>query len=141
MKTYVLYSSDGAIGKITIVPIKLSTPEEILGDLTSLSYMELDGARVITPSTEYVDVATKTIVPRPTLTPTISATSVPADGTTTIDITGLPNPTDFELEGPARASGTTTDGTLQLTFDTPGTYTLTLRAWPHQDYVVTLNAT
>lgn len=50
----------------------------------------------------------------------------------------VPEGTAFTVSGPASLSGTTPDGIIEFEFAEPGTYTVRLSLWPHQDAEVTL---
>ena len=67
------------------------------------------------------------VVPK-TVLPTLTPTSVPADGTSVTSASGLPNPTIVTISGPAADSFEVTDGTVEVSFDTPGNYRVRLTA-------------
>jgi len=52
-------------------------------------------------------------------------------------ITGIPIPTTITIEG---VSYEVTEGTLELEFDAPGSYTVSLRSFPYLDTEVTIEA-
>jgi len=94
--------------------------------------------------TVYIDLAdpqNPLPLPRPSLATPPDKTTALADGVDLVSFTGLPNPTDYEITGPAAATGTTTTGALQFTFDFPGDYTVTIKAFPYLDQVFTVTAT
>ncbi len=67
--------------------------------------------------------------------------AVPADGTTTVDFPGLPNPATVTVTGPVSDSFTVTDGSLSLTFDTPGSYKVEINAFPYANKEIEIIAT
>jgi len=90
---------------------------------------------------DLTDPLNPTPTPRPTLATPPDKTTALADGVDLVSFTGLPNPTDYEIAGPATATGTTTTGALQFTFDFPGDYVVTIKAFPYLDQVFTVTAT
>jgi hypothetical protein len=118
--TYVVYES--TTGRI----LKSGTcPPSMLGIKAKEGETALAGDGL--DSTHYVDISADV----PALTkkseiPGFDRTVVAADGVDAATITGLPNPTFVTLSTGAGAS--VEDGTLALTFDTPGDYTVDLDA-------------
>lgn len=78
---------------------------------------------------------------RPAMTSTIDVTTVPADGVTPITISGAPAPCNIDVAGPASYTSSDPDGTIQLTFNLAGTYTVTLSAFPYLNQEFTIGAT
>ena len=73
---------------------------------------------------------------------TISTTSVTADGTTEVIVGSIPVDAECVLEGDTMSiREVLTSDTLELTFDTPDVYTLTIEAFPYLPYEVQINAT
>jgi hypothetical protein len=91
------------------------------------------------------------LTPRPHLVPTINGVSnvwpatVAADGASLLTITDLPPAGQLELVDPAGVriafAELAGDGTLELTFDLPGTYQLRIIAATHLPYELQINAT
>lgn len=84
---------------------------------------------------------TPALAPKLDMAPTISATTVIADGTATITISGLPDPAHIAIAGPNQASGEVTGGEVALSFDAPGTYTVRAEAFPYLPWTVSIDAT
>ena len=81
-------------------------------------------------------------IPRPAVSSSISATTVPADGTTALTLSGVPNGATVTVSGPLPTMTEKADGTsIVLTFAIVGTYTIAVDAFPQQDFKVTINAT
>lgn len=78
------------------------------------------------------------VVARPTMQPTVSTTEVQANGADEILITNLPIPATINVKGQIVEVD---DGELVMTFDTPGEYRLTVEAFPHKPWEVTIHAT
>lgn len=66
------------------------------------------------PETDYVDVATGTIKPRPALSLTIDKTTIAADGVDAATISGIPAGARYAILGTS-LGGTVNDGTLEVT--------------------------
>jgi len=80
--------------------------------------------------THYIEADQKTATQRPASQVTASATTVPADGSSTITLSGMANNTTVTIDGPDTAIFTTsTDNASEnLTFAIPGTYAVTAQA-------------
>lgn len=93
-------------------------------------------------TTHYIDitktppeVATKTALPAP------NKTSILGNGVDAAEWSGLPNPTSVLVSGDVTYSGVTTDGTLDLTMDAPGSCVVRLDGGaPYLVQTVTINA-
>jgi hypothetical protein len=83
----------------------------------------------------YVDLETHQPVAKTPLTYSAPSLTVPADGTTELVISGLPVPAS--ARGPF-GKILVEDGSLELTFDTPGSYTVTLSDESPRSLPVTL---
>lgn len=98
-------------------------------------------------ATEYYPSGVKTTRPLITSVATWDTTSITANGTAKATLgSSLPNPSTVFITPPAGlglpavAPQTVTDGTFRLSTTVPGAYTVTVRAFPYQDYTVTINA-
>lgn len=69
----------------------------------------------------------------------VDKTSVAADGVEVVTISGIVAPAFVEVKGNSRAE--TDESVVELTFDTPGTYTVTVDQVPHFLQEFTINAT
>jgi hypothetical protein len=78
---------------------------------------------------------------RPTWTPVVSATTIPADGQTPITISGVPSAVKVDLFGPATDSWSGAAGDIEVAVGLPGAYTLLIDAFPYQLVEVRFNAT
>lgn len=98
--------------------------------------------------TDYYPSGVKTTRPLITSVATWDTTSIVANGTAkaTLGAT-LPNPTTAFIEPPSGLGfasvpvQTVTDGTFRLSTTVAGAYLVTVKAFPRQDYTVTINAT
>jgi len=89
-------------------------------------------------ATQYILAGVVTDKPQLALTP--DKTTVIADGVDVSTTLSVPNPTNVVITGPANDSFQVTDGSLELTFDTAGTYTVTLSAFPYLDQTIEITA-
>jgi hypothetical protein len=115
-------------------------PPEIEAGQSVLEILEY-----VTDSTHYVDVSDpQTPVPTPK---NISGVSVDkliaiANGIDKVTLSNLPNPSDVLLTGPDTAITTeVTDGTLEVTFISPGMYTLLVESVEEYTTIFELEAT
>lgn len=99
-------------------------------------------------STHYIVAGVATVKPLLTTVATWSALTLVANGTATVTLgSTLPNPTKITVTPPANLGiapipeQTVTDGSFVLSTTVAGAYTVTARAFPYQDYTVTINAT
>jgi len=90
----------------------------------------------------YVDVGVPAVVPKQTMAPTVSQTTIPADGTTVATISGLPITCTGSITGPVAMPPTQiTDGQIDFTADVPGDYVITVTAPPvWLDWSTTIHA-
>jgi len=92
-------------------------------------------------ATDYVDPVTGEPATKTLLGATVDKTSVTADGVDLVTITGLANPTKVRVTGPnGETDYQVTDGTLELSFSTPGTYRVRMFAPRRQGQWVDINA-
>jgi hypothetical protein len=76
-------------------------------------------------------VAAGAVTPRATMTPTVSASTITANGTSSAAVSGLPNPCSVTISGVLTAGPTpVTDGTIDLTSDLAGALVVTVTADP-----------
>jgi len=83
----------------------------------------------------------ETLTERPSFSPTISPTSIPADGVSIVTILGFPADSILTISGPISETWTETETSTELTVNLPGKYKVRIENWPHQDAEVTFNAT
>jgi len=85
---------------------------------------------------KYVDVATEDFIDKPVMPCSINKTNVLADGSDSIIISGLPNPSHILIKG--EDSWTTTDGIFEITFDTVGTYEVIILSslYLEEEYII-----
>lgn len=84
---------------------------------------------------------TPVLTPNADMMPTISATTVPADGVTAVTIGGLPDPVSLAVAGPVAAVAEITGGSVDLTFDVSGSYTLRFTRAGFNKLEATIDAT
>lgn len=87
--------------------------------------------------TQYVNTAKRRVENRPKISATVSKSTIVADGADIASISGLPQPCTVTLEGQIYR---VEDGTLSLTTDIPGSFLLTVQAWPYLDAEFTVEA-
>ena len=81
------------------------------------------------------------IQPRPVMPVLFDNATVPANGVSEVTFTGIPTDAMVMVRGPATDAFTVPDGTLAMTFDAPGTYTIGIEQFPYRDFEVVVNAT
>lgn len=81
------------------------------------------------------------IADRPVFTVTLSSTSVSADGSSALTLSGFPENSTLTIAGPVFDTWTETGTTVDLTVNIPGRYQVKIECWPYQDQVVTFDAT
>jgi len=95
----------------------------------------------VDPVHQYIDVtdpANPVVADKQPLPYTVDKTTVVADGVDIVTISGLPDSAEVEVSG---AVATPTAGVVELTFASPGDYTVQMRAFPYLDAEVTIHAT
>lgn len=80
--------------------------------------------------TQYVDTAKRRVENRPKISATVSKSVILADGADIASISGLPQPCTVTLGGQRYW---VEDGVFGFTTDVPGTFSLTVQAWPYLD--------
>jgi hypothetical protein len=78
--------------------------------------------------TQYVNIATKQIEDRPLMDAILSKPTFLADGLDMVMLGNLPQPCTVILKG---QSWRVEDGIFSLTTDIPGSFLLTVQAWPY----------
>jgi len=83
-------------------------------------------------ATQYYDMTNTmpALMDRPALNSSLDKSTVIADGIDLATITCPQSPVDVTITGPASSQFTDADGMIGLTFDFPGTYIVTVEAWP-----------
>lgn len=89
----------------------------------------------------YIDAATGNARPRPKTPCIASATTVAADGESTITLADMADDTQIAIAGPV-PDALTVSGSVELTFTRPGQYTITATApFPARPREITIDAT
>ena len=88
------------------------------------------------PNTQYI--SNNMLLERPDMGCLISATEVLANSTASATISNVPVGAEAFIN--RTNIGVVNDGTLELTFDEPGTYTVRLELFPYLDTEFTINA-
>ena len=92
--------------------------------------------------TDYININnTNTVTAKTIMGIMENNTNVIADGIDPVVLTMLPNPTYITISGSVDDRIEVTDTTIEITFDTPGTYTLLLESFPYLNKEVIVNAT
>lgn len=141
MKNFVVYkTTTGEILRTGTAPddmlaIQAQTGETVVEDTAN-------------QATEYYSASVKTARPLLTTVATWSALTLVANGVATVTLgSALPNPTAITITPPPNLGialipeQTVTDGSFVLSTTVAGAYTVTARAFPYQDYTVTINGT
>lgn len=129
MKSYTIYES------------KTGNIKYALQSSSGLEEPELDATESLVEgfyNTGLIYISDGEPIERPTMQPTVSATEVLADGVEEVLITNLPISATVNINGQVAEVD---DGELTLTFETPGEYRLTVEAFPHKPWEVTIHAT
>lgn len=71
-------------------------------------------------------------VPRPENPATLDVPTIAADGVDVATVSGIPTGTLATIDGPTIAAIPVDDGSLELTADVPGTYTVRLESFPEK---------
>ena len=74
------------------------------------------------------------IVARPAMPVIFDRATVRADGGTPVTFTQVPTGAEVSVSGPVTDRFTTPDGTVELTFDLPGTYRVKVARFPFLDW-------
>ena len=129
---YGIYDDTGRIRRTVIGPELQSAAQAQVGEhlYTGKCYQQLH--RVVDGE----------IVSRSSMTAQIDKTEVTADDTDKVTISDIPSAAVATVHGAGAREvvGPITDGTLELTFDTEGTYTIKLEKFPYKDQEFTVNA-
>jgi hypothetical protein len=142
MITYFKYGLDGKLNT-RIVAID---EEKALWQLGANEFLiEQD----LNPDTQYiVDPGTNnTVTNRPLLSTvaTWTATTLSANGTATVTLSGVPNPSNYSIQVPDGVTtipdGVVTTGSLIFKTNYPGLYVVTIDSFPYQIYKQTITAT
>lgn len=104
-----------------------ATPEIISG----LEYIQ----GIWDPMEYYIDGVP---LPRPLMQPTLSATTVCANGEAELLLANIPSPAAINIDSTWYLVN---DGEVTLVFDTPGTYSITIESFPYKPWEVTIHAT
>ena len=88
------------------------------------------------PNTQYI--SNNMLLDRPVMNSILNNSEVPADGITTCIFSGVPEQAMAHIK--TVEIGPIIGGTLELTFDEPGTYTVRLELFPYLDAEFTINA-
>ena len=134
MNYFSAYTADGAIVRVCSYPEGLADIQTPEPEEAGIVFEQTD------PETQYVDTATGTVVERPTPEYVLDKDTVIADGVDQAQVTGLPIPAYVYVNGPVADQFQVDDGSLALTFDEPGVYTVVIAAFPYQDYEVEIIA-
>ena len=71
------------------------------------------------------------ITPKPPVTASIDKTTIAPDGVDTVTVTGIPMGSHVTIKGPVSQTGTINDGVASITVNLPGTYVITIEAFPY----------
>lgn len=137
------YDNTGLIARFLSLPeiegMPPIPPYVIPGDPRTFERIEVADDVDATHDKHYV--LNEVLADRPTWEPTVSSTSIPADGVTAITVFGIPVPVKVDLFGPASDSWSGAAGDVSVAVGLPGAYTLLLDAFPYQVVEVKFNAT
>ena len=82
-----------------------------------------------------------TLSERPTFAPSISPSSIAADGASIVKISKFPKNSTLKISGPIEDTWDEPGTTSSITVNLPGTYRVAIQNWPYQDTEVTFDAT
>ena len=121
MPTATLYDPlTGRILRVVTAPANLIHQQTLPGE----AYL----AERANTLTQYVNIATKQIEDRPLMEAILSKPTFMADGLDMVMLGNLPQPCTVILKG---QSWRVEDGIFSLTTDIPGSFLLTVQAWPY----------
>lgn len=118
------------------VPISWTDGSEVGKDIATL---EVADEVFVDLATVYVQAGE--IVPRPTISPVVASSSIPADGSTAFTVSGIPAPSDVRLFGMIADQWQEPSDTVSLTTNLVGEYKLWIEAFPYRRIEVNFNAT
>lgn len=90
-------------------------------------------------ATHYVDTVTQESAPRPENPSTIDKNTVDDDGIDFVTISSIPTGTILRISS-VPGTWQIDDGSVELTFDSSGAYTIYLESFPEKDKEFTVNA-
>ncbi|KQV51364.1 hypothetical protein [Duganella sp. Root336D2] len=132
MKDFLIYNAVGQIiqtGSVIEAMLSLQAdPEKGRFMLEGVASLEID--RVVEGK----------VVRRPDMPHTVSALTVPADGSSAITLRGVPAGASVRIAGPTSASGTADGTDIALTFSLPGQYSISLELFPYIGAKEVINA-
>jgi hypothetical protein len=129
IKNYVVHDQNGMIVRTG------SAPEGMISIQAGTGEYAIEAAG--DDLTQYV--VGGAVTDKPAMPVSIDKTTVSADGIDLATISGIPVGALCRVASIAEA--VVNDGTIELTFDNPGDYEITIIAFPYLDYTVTINAT
>lgn len=106
----------------------VTAPESMIQDQAQAGESYVAGSA--NTLTQYVNTAKRRVESRPTINGAVSKNPFVADGVDTSCISGLPQPCTVTLGGQRYW---VEDGVFGFTTDVPGTFSLTVQAWPYLD--------
>lgn len=125
----------------------LDTPFELDQATLDTGYLLNASGVPANTRTQYVNLATKALAARPAFPSSFNATTLVANGTASITIGSLPNPTLVTIfTGGAPGVGfvapfTVTDGSFVFKTPAKGTYEVMFESGVYQTYIATVTAT
>jgi hypothetical protein len=137
------YDSTGLIGRVLAIADIEEMPEippyVIPNDPRIFERIEVGDDVEVSFDKQYV--SNGLIEQRPTWNPVVSTTTIPADGQTSIKVSGIPSAVKVNLFGPATDSWAGAAGDIEVAVGLPGEYKLYIEAFPYQRIEVNFNAT
>lgn len=106
----------------------VTAPESMIQDQAQAGESYVAGSA--NTLTQYVNTAKRRVENRPKISATVSKSVILADGADIASISGLPQPCTVTLGGHRYR---VEDGVFGFTTDVPGTFSLTVQAWPYLD--------
>jgi len=114
-------------------------PDAVSAQASETGESSLETLGLIDADTNYV--SSSVVTSRASNPATLSGSTIIANGVDTLTLSNIPNPTTVKITGPISSEVEVTDGTLDITVDEPGAYTLFLDSFPTQDKELSFDAT
>jgi len=132
MTVFVTY--DTATNRLLQVSVVPDSFYDQMPDITGLGRVVIEGGIGSVDPEGFMNthfVSAGTLAAKAAITPTVSATSFAADGTTTVTIAGLPDPCRVTISGVLWAGPTdVTGGSIDISSDVAGDLTVSVSAEP-----------
>lgn len=133
IKQYIIFNPLGEILR------SISCPEDMINIQIQVDETAMEGEA--NDITQYIPDINLPIIMDKSANPTsIDKTIVLADGVDLVNLSNIPNNASISITGADNFLEQSVGNSEILTFDTPATYKITIKAFPYLDYEVEINA-